>query len=62
MDFETLIFGDEDPHLIKTQAPVQRPDPIARPARRRVYLEVRVSIGPGGVPVDPESLFEPSAP
>ena len=32
MDFETLIFGDEDPHLIKTQAPVQRPDPIARPA------------------------------
>lgn len=32
MDFETLIFGDEDPGLIKTQAPVQRPDPIPRPA------------------------------
>lgn len=32
MDFETLIFGDEDPYLVKTQAPVQRPDPTARPA------------------------------
>lgn len=32
MDFETLIFGDEDPYLVKTQAPVQRPDPILRPS------------------------------
>lgn len=32
MDFESLIFGDEDPYLVKTQAPVQRPDPIQRPA------------------------------
>ena len=32
MDFETLIFGDEDPYLVKTQAPIQRPDPIPRPA------------------------------
>ena len=32
MDLEALIFGDEDPYLVKTQAPIQRPDPIPRPA------------------------------
>lgn len=35
---------------------------IAHPVRRRVYLEVRVPVGPGGVPVDPETLFEPAQP
>jgi len=34
-------------------------DVIARPVRRRVYFEVRIPIGPGGVPIDPEKLFGP---
>lgn len=34
-------------------AQVVRGQVIARPARRRVYLEVRVAVGAGGVPIDP---------
>lgn len=30
---------------------------IGRAARHRVYLEVRVKIGPGGLPIDPEPLL-----
>ena len=32
-------------------------DRIGRAAHHRVYLEVRVKVGPGGLPVDPEPLF-----
>jgi septal ring factor EnvC (AmiA/AmiB activator) len=41
-------------------APVHRGDRIGRAARHRVYLEVRVRVGPGGLPIDPEPLFEKS--
>jgi septal ring factor EnvC (AmiA/AmiB activator) len=37
---------------------VVRGQTIAHAARKRVYLEVRVSVGPGGVPVDPERLLQ----
>ncbi|MGE0547673.1 MAG: murein hydrolase activator EnvC [Kofleriaceae bacterium] len=38
-------------------APVHQGDRIGRAERRRVYVEVRVQIGPGGLPIDPEPLF-----
>jgi murein DD-endopeptidase MepM/ murein hydrolase activator NlpD len=38
-------------------APVRRGDRIGRAARRRVYLEVRVKLGAGGLPIDPEPLL-----
>jgi len=38
-------------------APVSRGDRIGRAARHRVYLEVRVKLGPGGLPIDPEPLL-----
>lgn len=38
-------------------APVHRGDRLGRAARQRVYLEVRVRIGPGGLPIDPVPVF-----
>ena len=38
-------------------APIAAGDRIGRAARHRVYLEVRVKLGPGGLPIDPEPLF-----
>lgn len=32
-------------------------DRVGRAAHHRVYLEVRVKVGPGGLPIDPEPLF-----
>jgi septal ring factor EnvC (AmiA/AmiB activator) len=40
-------------------AVVARGDRLGRASRHRVYLEVRVKLGAGGLPVDPEPLFEP---
>jgi murein DD-endopeptidase MepM/ murein hydrolase activator NlpD len=37
--------------------PVKRNDRVGRAARHRVYIEVRVKIGPSGLPIDPEPLF-----
>jgi murein DD-endopeptidase MepM/ murein hydrolase activator NlpD len=37
---------------------VHRGDRIGRAARHRVYLEVRVRVGPGGLAIDPEPLLE----
>jgi murein DD-endopeptidase MepM/ murein hydrolase activator NlpD len=37
--------------------PVKRGDRVGRAARHRVYVEVRVKIGPSGLPIDPEPLF-----
>jgi septal ring factor EnvC (AmiA/AmiB activator) len=37
--------------------PVKRGDRIGRAARHRTYVEVRVKIGPSGLPIDPEPLF-----
>lgn len=36
---------------------VARGDRVGRATRRRVYLEVRVKLGPGGLPIDPEPLL-----
>lgn len=36
---------------------VARGDVLGRAARRRVYLEVRAKVGPGGLPIDPEPLL-----
>jgi septal ring factor EnvC (AmiA/AmiB activator) len=38
-------------------APLGRGDRIGRAARHRVYLEVRIKLGPGGLPIDPEPLI-----
>jgi septal ring factor EnvC (AmiA/AmiB activator) len=43
-------------------APVSRGDRLGRAARHRVYLEVRVKLGPGGLPIDPEPLISQPAP
>ena len=32
-------------------------DRLGRAARHRVYVEVRVKLGPGGLPIDPEPLL-----
>lgn len=34
-------------------------DRIARAATHRVYFEVRVKVGPGGLPIDPQPLLKP---
>jgi septal ring factor EnvC (AmiA/AmiB activator) len=38
-------------------APVKAGDRLGRAARHRVYLEIRVKVGPGGLPIDPEPLL-----
>jgi murein hydrolase activator len=38
-------------------APVGAGDRLGRAARHRVYVEVRVKLGPGGLPIDPEPLL-----
>jgi murein DD-endopeptidase MepM/ murein hydrolase activator NlpD len=42
-------------------ARVERGDRLGRAQRGRVYFEVRVKVGPGGLPIDPEPLFERTA-
>ena len=37
---------------------VHRGDRLGRAARGRVYLELRVRIGPGGIPIDPAPLLD----
>ncbi|HSN29063.1 MAG TPA: M23 family metallopeptidase [Kofleriaceae bacterium] len=37
---------------------VQRGDILGHAQRHRVYLELRVKIGPGGLPIDPEPLVQ----
>ena len=37
--------------------PLAAGDRIGRAARHRVYFEVRIKLGPGGIPIDPEPLF-----
>ena len=43
-------------------APIAAGDRLGRAARHRVYLEVRVKLGPGGLPIDPEPLLAGAAP
>lgn len=55
-DYETVIakLGEL---AIPIGTHVARGDRLGRAARHRVYLEVRVKIGPGGLPIDPEPLL-----
>jgi septal ring factor EnvC (AmiA/AmiB activator) len=39
-------------------APIAAGDRIGLAARHRVYFEVRVKLGPGGLPIDPEPLLQ----
>jgi len=56
-DYFTVIAKLAD-LAVPVGAKVQRGDRIARAARQRVYLEVRVKVAPGGLPIDPEPLLE----
>jgi septal ring factor EnvC (AmiA/AmiB activator) len=42
---------------IPVGAHVAKGDRLGHAARHRVYLEVRVKVGPGGLPIDPEPLL-----
>jgi septal ring factor EnvC (AmiA/AmiB activator) len=55
-DYLTVVakLGDI---AVPVGARVARGDRLGRAARHRVYLELRVKIGPGGLPIDPEPLL-----
>jgi septal ring factor EnvC (AmiA/AmiB activator) len=59
-DYVTVIakLGDV---ALPVGAQVAAGDVLGRAARRRVYLEVRVKLEPGGLPIDPEPLLAASA-
>ena len=59
-DYVTVIakLGDV---AIPVGTVVKRGDRIGHAARHRVYLEVRVRIGAGGIPIDPEPLLSARA-
>jgi len=42
---------------VRAGDPVTRGRTLGHPARRRVYLEVRMQLGPGGVPIDPAPML-----
>jgi len=52
------VIGKLAPTSLAKGAHVSRGQVIGQANKRRVYLEVRVEVSPGGVPVDPERLFE----
>lgn len=52
------VVAKLDPPVLVAGTKVDRGEVIGTPARRRVYLEIRVAVGPGGVPVDPEPLID----
>jgi len=43
---------------VNVGARLSRGDRLGRAARQRIYLELRVEVGPGGLPIDPEPLLE----
>ena len=51
------VLGKLGEIAVPVGAHVARGDRIGRAALHRVYLEVRVKVGPGGLPIDPEPLF-----
>jgi len=56
-DYFTIIakLGDL---AVANGAKVARGDTLGSAARHRIYVEVRVKLGPGGLPIDPEPLFQ----
>ncbi|HEY4238835.1 MAG TPA: M23 family metallopeptidase [Kofleriaceae bacterium] len=55
----TVVLGKLGDLAIPVGATLAPGDRIGRAARHRVYLELRLSLGPGGLPMDPEPLLEP---
>ena len=51
------VLGKLGELAVPLGATVARGDRVGRAARHRVYLEIRVELGPGGLPIDPEPLF-----
>lgn len=56
-DYFTVVAKLAD-LIVPVGATIKQGDRIGHAARYRVYLEVRVKIGPGGLPIDPAPLFE----
>lgn len=56
-DYFTVVAKLAD-LAVPVGAKIQKGDRIGRAARQRVYLEVRVKLAPGGLPIDPEPLLE----
>lgn len=56
-DYFTVVAKLAD-LVVPVGAKIQKGDRIGRAARQRVYLEVRVKLSPGGLPIDPEPLLE----
>lgn len=54
----TTVIGKLGEIGVPVGAKLAKGDRIGRTARHRVYLEVRVKLGPGGLPVDPEPLLD----
>lgn len=51
------ILAKLDPIAFALGAHIPRGTVVGYAARRRVYFEVRVPVGPGGTPIDPEPLI-----
>jgi murein DD-endopeptidase MepM/ murein hydrolase activator NlpD len=51
------VIGKLGAVSVPVGAPVRGGDQLGLAARRRVYLEVRVKLGTGGFPIDPEPLL-----
>ncbi len=56
-DYFTVVAKLAD-LVVPVGAKISRGDRIGHAARYRVYFEVRVKIGPGGLPIDPVPLLE----
>jgi septal ring factor EnvC (AmiA/AmiB activator) len=55
-DYYTIV-GKLAELAIPAGTKLVRGDRIGHPARQRVYFEVRVKVGPGGLPIDPQPLL-----
>ena len=53
------VIGKLAPPAVQAGADIAAGALVGRPAKRRVYVEVRVKVGPGGTPIDPESVLPP---
>ncbi|MCW5806626.1 MAG: M23 family metallopeptidase [Deltaproteobacteria bacterium] len=51
------VIGKLAESVVPVGTRVVRGDRLGRAQRGRVYFEVRVKLGPGGLPIDPEPLF-----
>jgi murein DD-endopeptidase MepM/ murein hydrolase activator NlpD len=51
------VIGKLADNLPPVGTHVKRGEHLGKAAHRRVYLEVRLKLGPGGLPIDPESAF-----